>query len=69
MRVTFAKLKDGKWGVRCVAEDPFEELPTPGADVTVTKRDGSEQSRKLGSTVWTGTNNDGSKVGIYEVLF
>jgi hypothetical protein len=64
MQNTWSKLKSGGWGVRCKAEDPFEELPAPGATVIVEKRNGETSEVTLGSQVWSG-KDDGSPIGLY----
>ena len=64
MKISYAKLNTGKWGVRALAEDPFEELPAVDAEVTVTKKNGEQDTVKLTRLVWQG-DNDGSPVGIY----
>ena len=43
---TYAKLKDGSWGIRGSGL-------TPGASVTVTKRDGSTKTETVGAVLWT----------------
>lgn len=45
--VTFAKLKDGAWGLR----GPRAEV-VPGTTVTVTRKDGSTKLAVVGSIVW-----------------
>jgi hypothetical protein len=45
---TFAKLKDGSWGVRSEVE------LTSGSSVTVKKRDGSRSTATVGRLVWAG---------------
>jgi hypothetical protein len=47
MAATFAKLRDGTWGLR----GPVEQM-IPGATITVTKKDGSAKSEVIGVIVW-----------------
>jgi hypothetical protein len=47
MAATFAKLRDGTWGLR----GPVAEV-VPGATVRVTRRDGSAKSEVVGTIVW-----------------
>ena len=47
-----------------VCEDPFEELPASGAEIEVTKRDGSTSTAKLTRQVWAG-ERDGHPIGLY----
>lgn len=64
MQITWSKLKSGGWGVRAKAEDPFEELPAPGATVVVTKKNGETSEVTLGSKVWSG-DDGGAPIGLY----
>lgn len=65
MKATWSKNKtSGKWGFRVELNEPFEELPEPGDEVTVTKKDGKTQTQTLGAKVWSG-ENDGFEVALY----
>ena len=44
--VTYAKLNNGQWGVRCTSE------PKMGG-VTVTKKDGTQKYESITKVVWT----------------
>ncbi len=54
MQITYSKLKSGQWGVRVKLEDPFEELPAAGAEVTVEKKNGTKDAKTLGQQIWAG---------------
>jgi len=45
---------DGKWIVRVVADEPFEELPAAGATIDVKKKNGETKPVTLGSQIWSG---------------
>jgi hypothetical protein len=49
MAVTFTKLKSGDWGLR----GPVD-LVKPGATVTVAKRDGTTDAKRVGRVIWSG---------------
>ncbi len=51
--LTYARLKRGDWGIR----GPLAEL-TPGASVTVTRRDGQTRTERVGAVIWAA--EDGS---------
>jgi hypothetical protein len=46
---TYTKLKNGDWGLRLTGA-----LPKPGASVTVTKKDGSTRTERVGRILWQG---------------
>jgi hypothetical protein len=46
---TFTKLKDGSWGLRVAGE------VAAGDEVTVSKRDGSSETKSVGRVLWTGS--------------
>lgn len=48
MAVTFTKLKSGEWGLR------VEGTAKPGDLVTVSKKDGSKESKMVGKIIWNG---------------
>lgn len=64
MLATYTKLKNGNWGVRVKCEDPFEEFPENGTQVTVTKKSGETSQRTVTSVVWEG-EDDGLPVRLY----
>ena len=47
--ITFTRLRSGAWGLRGSAA-----VLVPGATVTVTKRNGEEQTATVGEVVWAG---------------
>lgn len=49
MPIGYTKLKSGEWGIRGGGEPP-----APGSRVTVTKRDGSENSETVDAVLWSG---------------
>ena len=68
MQATYSKLKaTGGWGARVETEDPFEELPAVGSEITITKRSGETSQRTLGRIEWQG-NNEGKAVAIYHLV-
>lgn len=48
MNATFTKLQDGSWGLRVKGD------PTPGAAVTVSKRDGGTDTKTVGRVLYRG---------------
>lgn len=61
VEITWTKLKDGSWGLRAAGG----EL-TPGADVTVKKKDGSTTTATVGAQIWKGKDNkSGLEIGLY----
>ncbi len=48
MNATFTKLKSGEWGIRVVG------TAKAGQTVTVTKKDGTSESKTVGKVIWTG---------------
>jgi hypothetical protein len=48
MKVTYAKLNDGSWGIRA------DGALAVGQTVTVTKRDGTTKSETVGRVIWKG---------------
>lgn len=67
--VHYRKLNSGEWGLRVETDDPFEDLPGEGTEVTVTKKkDGTTSQQVLGNRVWEGEEEDGSKVGLYSIV-
>jgi hypothetical protein len=66
MKVTFTKLKNGRWGLR-VALAP-NELVTTGQAVMAIRKDGSTERKTLGALVWQGPDGaTGNKVALYEL--
>ena len=74
MKATWAKDKqnEGKWLVRVIADEPFEDLPDPPTAVTVEKRDGQTSKATLTRMVWSGEDDGrvseetkGKPVGLY----
>jgi hypothetical protein len=49
MEASFAKLRDGSWGVRVKGG-----IPRPGEVVRVSKRDGSGDQAKIDKVLWQG---------------
>lgn len=47
-----------------VCDDPFDELPAGGAEIEVTKKDGTVQVSKVTRQVWAG-ERDGHPIGLY----
>jgi hypothetical protein len=47
---TYAKLRSGDWGLRLTGA-----LPKPGASITVTQKDGSTRTERVGRIVWQGS--------------
>jgi len=59
---TFAKLKNGAWGVR------VSGTPTVGASVTVTKKSGATSTARIGRILWTGADRStGETVSLCEI--
>lgn len=56
---TYTKLKDGSWGVRVAGP-----APSPGALVTVTKKDGSTKGERIRAVLWTGTDKEGHRIAL-----
>jgi len=54
MKASWSKLTSVGWGVRVVADEPFEELPEAGAEVTVRTKAGKESTVTVKSVVWSG---------------
>lgn len=48
MSATFTKLKSGEWGIRVVG------AARPGMTVTVSKKDGTTDTKTIGKVVWSG---------------
>jgi hypothetical protein len=62
MKVTFTKLLKGDWGVRLEGAEHHR----PGQTVTVTRRDGSTASVRLGRLIWEGSDRfTGAPVQIF----
>ena len=59
---TYAKLKDGTWGVRCAAG------VQPGATVTVTKRSGESKVETVDRVLWTGVARDGRQASLVTLV-
>lgn len=59
---TFAKLKDGSWGVRVPGA-----APKIGDVLTVTKRDGSTSKETVAAVLWSGPDNDGQTVSLCSI--
>jgi hypothetical protein len=58
MSASYAKLRNGSWGVRVTGESV-----QMGDRVTVTKKDGQECQETIAKVLWNGTDkNDGQKV-------
>jgi hypothetical protein len=56
MEASFAKLKDGSWGLR-IRFPESSGAPAPGSTVTVVRRDGSSDPKVIGSIVWQGRDD------------
>lgn len=56
MKVTFAKLKDGAWGLRVKVGQG--ESVSMGEVVTVEKADGSTTEARVGRILWSGDDRD-----------
>lgn len=66
MKVTYSKLNSGDWGVRVVLDEPFEEFPEPGTEVTVTKKSGETSQRTVANKVWEGEDAESKQpVALY----
>lgn len=48
MKATYTKLNSGDWGIR------VEGAPEAGAEVTVSKKDGSEKIETVTAVIWQG---------------
>jgi|SRR5215471_6940823 len=59
MPVTWKRLRNGAWGVTGPAD-----LLVSGAQVVVTKRDGTTKLARIGRVLWSGTNREGEPVAI-----
>lgn len=49
MAATYSKLRDGSWGVRVTGTRPAE-----GAEIEVTKKDGTTNKAKVGKVLFSG---------------
>jgi hypothetical protein len=56
MRLNFQRLDDGSWGVKSHVDLGHDTHPSPGDEVDVPRRDGSESRVRLGAQVaqWNG---------------
>jgi hypothetical protein len=55
VKITFSKLQDGSWGLRALGVP----LPVAGDRVSVTKKDGTVESKVVGRVVWQGVDRYG----------
>lgn len=60
---TFARLKDGSWGLRVEAE----EAPSQGSFVQVTKKSGVQVTLQVGRVLWSGSGIHLCSIGSGEV--
>lgn len=67
MKATWSKNKaSGKWGVRVVADEPFEDLPAEGSTITVTKKSGETSEVTVTKLIWQGEDNESKQpAGLY----
>lgn len=63
MATTFTKLRDGSWGIR-VPSDAIRS----GAQISVTKKDGSTQSVVVDQVIWSGKDRSGGNVSLCSIL-
>ena len=61
--------EDGKWLVKAVADEPFEELPAEGDEITVTKKNGETQTVTLKKKLWEGEGKYDSDKGLPVALY
>jgi hypothetical protein len=62
MQATYAKLRDGSWGVRCVLDG--DRPPQVGEVVTVTRKDGQKRAETIAQVIWVGDDRDGNEVAL-----
>lgn len=66
MLITFTKLKSGSWGLR-ISVGRGESISV-GAEVEVSKRDGSVTKAIVGRILWSGDAEDGAgKLALAEI--